>query len=277
MTDPALVAAVERDFIAAWWLLAAVTDAERHDDASMRWFHTGLPEAYCNQVLVTRLSDADADATIEDTRGRVGRDGAPFTWWVMPSFAPADLGMRLERLGFVRGSTWPAFAVPVDDLGDPPPVPGLEIRRVNGETDLDAYLGIVAQTLSPSEAFTGFVADGCRAIGFGEDAPEEHVIGVLDGVPVATASLVVAGGAAGIYNVGTLEPARRRGIGAAMTAAAVRRGAARGLHLATLQASTMGRPIYERMGFRFVCDFVPYRSPPDGHGRPGTALAAMES
>jgi ribosomal protein S18 acetylase RimI-like enzyme len=262
MTDPALVAAVERDFIAAWWLLAEATDAERHDDPSIRWFRTGLPDAYCNQVLVTRLDDTDADATIDDVRRGVGRDGAPFMWWVMPSFAPADLAARLERQGLLPEGAWPALALPIRDLAEPPPVAGLEIRRVENDADLDAYLGIVGQTLSSSDAFTGLLGDAGRRIGYAEDAPEEHLIGLMEGSPVATASLLVAGGAAGLYNVATLEPARRRGIGAAMTVAAVRRGAARGLSIATLQASTMGRPIYERLGFRFVCDLVPYRSPP---------------
>lgn len=261
MTDPAVMAAIERDFIAAWWLLGEVTDAERHDDPSVRWFRTGRPEAYCNQVLVTRLDEAAADATIEELRARIGRDATPLTWWVMPSFAPADLARRLERQGLERGGTWPGFALPIRDLVEPPAVRGLEIRRVESEADLASYLGIMGQTLSPSATFTEFLGQACRAIGFGEDAPEEHVIGLLDGVPVASASLVVAGGAAGIYNVATLEPARGRGIGAAMTASVVRRGAARGLSLATLQASSMGRPIYERLGFRFVCDLVPYRSP----------------
>ena len=261
MTDPALVAAIEHDFIAAWWLLAEVTGAERHDDTLVRWFRTGLPDVYCNQVLISRLDEAEADAAIEQLRTRIGGDGSPFTWWVMPSFTPADLAARLERQGLVPGVTWPGFALPIRDLVEPPVVPGLEIRRVESDADLASYVGIVAQTLSSSETFTEFLHDACRAIGFGEDAPEEHVIGLLGGVPVASASVMVAGGAAGIYNVATLEPARGRGIGAAMTAAVVRRGAARGLSLATLQASSMGRPVYERLGFRFVCDLVPYRPP----------------
>lgn len=262
MTDPTLVEAVERDFIAAWWLLAEVTDVERHDDPSLRWFRTGRPEGYTNHVLVTRLDDADAtDAVIDEVLATMGRGGVPFTWWVMPSFTPADLGVRLERRGMASDGTWPAHALAIRDLVEPPPVPGLEIRRVTTDADLDAYVGIVGQTLSPSPAFEDMLREACQAIGFDEDAPEEHVIGLLDGTPVATASLVVAGGAAGIYNVATLEPARRRGIGAALTSAAVRRGGERGLEIATLQASDMGRPIYERLGFRFVCDLVPYRSP----------------
>jgi predicted acetyltransferase len=86
-----------------------------------------------------------------------------------------------------------------------------------------------------------------------------HYVGYLNDDPVATASLIAAGGAAGIYNVATVIAARRRGIGAVMTAWAVRAGAARGMQVATLQASNMGRPVYERLGFEVVCDFVPYR------------------
>lgn len=262
MNDPSFVAAVEDDFIAAWWLLGEVTDAERHDGRSIRWFRTGRSEAYCNQVLVTRLGDDEADATIDEVYRRIGRDGTPFIWWVMPSFVPADLAARLELRGLVPDVTWPAFVLEMGELSEPAAVADLEIRRVRTHRDLDAYLDIVGQTLSPSDTFTDMLGEASRAIGFADDAPEEHFIGLLEGVPVAAASLVVAGGAAGIYNVGTLEPARRRGIGAAMTTAAVKRGAERGLGLATLQASTMGRPIYERLGFRFVCDLVPYRTPP---------------
>jgi ribosomal protein S18 acetylase RimI-like enzyme len=180
----------------------------------------------------------------------------------MPSFAPADLAARLERRGLVNDGAWPALALAIRDLAAPLAVDGLEIRRVTNDAELDAYLDIVGQTLSPSEAFTAMLADASRRIGFAPDAPEEHFIGLLDGAPVAASSLVAAGGAAGIYNVGTLEPARRRGIGAAMTSATIRRGGERGLELATLQSSTMGRAVYERLGFTFVCDLVPYRTPP---------------
>jgi len=50
--------------------------------------------------------------------------------------------------------------------------------------------------------------------------------------------------------VGTLEAQRGRGFGEVMTAHAARQGRARGCDHASLQASVMGRPVYERMGFR---------------------------
>jgi predicted acetyltransferase len=56
-------------------------------------------------------------------------------------------------------------------------------------------------------------------------------------------------GVAGIAWVGTIPECRNRGFGEAVTWAAVREGLRRGACFANLQASPMGRPIYERMGF----------------------------
>jgi hypothetical protein len=35
---------VERDFVAAWWLLAEAAGHELHDEPDLRWLHTGLPD-----------------------------------------------------------------------------------------------------------------------------------------------------------------------------------------------------------------------------------------
>jgi ribosomal protein S18 acetylase RimI-like enzyme len=55
-----------------------------------------------------------------------------------------------------------------------------------------------------------------------------------------------------VYYVATLPDFRRRGLGEAMTRRAIAQGAAAGCNVATLQASPLGLPIYERMGFRRV-------------------------
>jgi GNAT superfamily N-acetyltransferase len=255
-----LAGAVERDFVAAWWLLAEAADLER-DDGSLRWFHSGLSDMHTNVVLTTHLDAKRADEVIDETLARLRERGAPFIWWVMPSAMPADLAERLAARGLVDDGTWPGYAVAADALADPPPVDGLEFRRVRTADDFDIYVGVFAPILSPSPAFTDLFVRATQRIGLGEEAPEEHFIGLLNGEPVATVSLVTAGGAAGIYNVTTVEAARGQGIGAAMTVGAVRHGESRGFALATLQASTMGRPVYERLGFEFVCDLLPYRLP----------------
>jgi GNAT superfamily N-acetyltransferase len=258
--------AVERDFVAAWWLLAEAAGHELHDEPDLRWFHTGLPDPHLNPVLVTRLRPEQADPVIERMVAELTALGAPFMWWVTPSSTPDDLAERLTSRGFVADEPWPGMTLEADLMRAPPQVPGLVIRRVTTDADLYTYVRIFAPILSPSDAFTALFVDASRRIGFDEAAPEVHFVGLLDGEPVATVSLLTAGGAAGIYNVTTVEGVRRRGIGAAMTAAAVNTGWRRGLTTAALQASTMGRSTYEGLGFRHACDLVPYRSPvEDGH------------
>ena len=51
---------------------------------------------------------------------------------------------------------------------------------------------------------------------------------------------------------------RRRGIGEAITWHAVHVGAERGALIACLQASEMGAPVYERMGFRVTAQYLTF-------------------
>jgi ribosomal protein S18 acetylase RimI-like enzyme len=74
----------------------------------------------------------------------------------------------------------------------------------------------------------------------------------VDGEIAATAAVIVTDKVAGVYNVATPERFRRRGLGEAATRAVIADGVRRGCTSTTLQASEMGYPIYERMGFRTV-------------------------
>jgi GNAT superfamily N-acetyltransferase len=79
------------------------------------------------------------------------------------------------------------------------------------------------------------------------------VLARIDGEYVGAASVVHTGGVAGIYSVGTLEHARRRGVGRATTAAVITAAATDwGVKRVYLQSSAMGFPVYEALGFRTV-------------------------
>jgi GNAT superfamily N-acetyltransferase len=86
-------------------------------------------------------------------------------------------------------------------------------------------------------------------------AQNRFFVGYVHGAPVACATLTVTEGVAGIASVGTLRSARGRGLGTAMTWAAVDAGRELGADVAYLAASPMGYPVYERMGFRRVAEY----------------------
>jgi predicted GNAT family acetyltransferase len=64
----------------------------------------------------------------------------------------------------------------------------------------------------------------------------------------------------GIYNVGTREHARRRGLGTAVTALLAHDAAARGRRTASLQSTPMAEGVYRAVGFRDlgrILEYVP--------------------
>ncbi|MEO8693555.1 MAG: GNAT family N-acetyltransferase [Acidimicrobiales bacterium] len=68
--------------------------------------------------------------------------------------------------------------------------------------------------------------------------------------PVATAMTFDHGADCGIFNVGTLESARRRGIATAVTNQLLQDAAARGCVTASLQATEMAEGVYAAASFR---------------------------
>ena len=88
--------------------------------------------------------------------------------------------------------------------------------------------------------------------------PFHLLLAGLDGRTVGSALAFDLVGNCGIYNVSTLEPARRRGIGTALTALALQHAAARGCRTATLQATPMAERIYAGLGFRDLGRFLEY-------------------
>lgn len=170
-----------------------------------------------------------------------------------------DLVAAAEAAGFQ-----PVYEMPEMTLGGklaPPELPaGAELRKLTAvEQATDFWQVAVASYSSigfPPEVFTGYTNHaGLLA---------ENVVAflaLLDGEPVGIAMTMVSHGVAGIYWVGSLEQARGKGIGRAVTVAATNAGFELGADVASLQASPMGKPIYEAMGYETAFDYRMFMSP----------------
>jgi GNAT superfamily N-acetyltransferase len=123
----------------------------------------------------------------------------------------------------------------------------LEIEEVSDDAGLVEVWPIV------SEVFTGGRAEERLWVERTLSDDYRVWVGRVDGRPVTTATAYVSDGYVGIYAVGTLPDARGHGYGEALTWSAT---LCRPELPATLQASSMGRPVYERMGYRTVALFT---------------------
>lgn len=128
-----------------------------------------------------------------------------------------------------------------------PPVaaPRVTVRSVESDADLAAFQAVQAEAFGLDQDVTAELLPR-RAL---ETPGVAFFLGWHDDVPCATSTLSLSEHGAGIVGVATLAAYRRRGLGRAVTAAAVRAGADSGADLAWLYPTPMARPLYEGLGF----------------------------
>jgi len=129
----------------------------------------------------------------------------------------------------------------------PPPPTDLTVVEAEDETTVGDAEALIDDVFGAHAAPGTLLTLGCL------DERFRVWVGYSDDRPVATSSAYIDDRFVGIYAVATTFDARGHGYGAAVTWAAT---LCRPDLPATLQASQMGRPVYERMGYRTVASFT---------------------
>jgi GNAT superfamily N-acetyltransferase len=248
----AWAAVAEADFC-AW--VASLEGAEVVDTPHLLRVRTTMPHAYLNPVICRHLPVGGAlDSLIAETRAYYAAHGGPCAWFVTPQTTPADIGETLVAHGMVRREGLPVMAIDLSALPEAVAIPAdCTIDEVRGGADwadwgrtFAAGYGMPAAIADPTIAALATLPSGPGTV-------LHHYLARLGGAPVAIAMLFTGGGAAGIQAVATVPEARERGIGAAVTLAALRAGRAQGMRVGVLEATEMGRPVYRRLGFVDCC------------------------
>jgi GNAT superfamily N-acetyltransferase len=192
-------------------------------------FRGGVERGVYNNALLDRGLDADrraaAIAAMEGAYAAAGVDH--FAAWVHEG----DDAMRadLAARGYAVEETTRAMAMPLD-AGAPQ---------------------AAAIDFAPPEWSEHLRLVGVPGILAGADPAAFHVlVARLGGESVATGLAYDHAGDCGVFNVGTLEHARRRGLGTAVTARLLSDAAARGCTTASLQSTPVAERVYAALGFR---------------------------
>ena len=249
-----VIAAVEANWRACVGAFGLAPSVAIRDDRELFWFLTGLPDATFNSIMYANLAPDRIDAAVAELRTLRAAHSVPMNWLIGPTSRPTDLAEQLLARGFTHQlDLTPMTRSLVDALPEVDPVPGFTIERVMDSTALSEWIDAERRGFESEGPTADGLAAMRRGMGYWPRVPMHYFLGRLDGKPVATASLLLAGGIAGIYDVSTVPEARRRGIGAVMTVAALQEARALGYEIAFLQPSEMGEPLYRRLGFRVCC------------------------
>ena len=251
--DDATLARLEHQNMRDWLRVscAQVPGALIESTPELGIYATGLPVALFNQIVTDDgATAADLARAVERLRER----GTRF-YPVLRRGTDDALRPALEALGLpMDDDRLPGMALHPIPPDLPTTADGLDIRVIADASGLRDH----ART-----AGAGFGLPEAMAVAFmGEELwarPGVTVyVGYADGEPVSTGFGVRSGRTIGVFTIATVPAARGRGFGTAMTSRLIADGAAAGCTVAVLQASGMGRPIYERLGFRVVQEYEIY-------------------
>jgi GNAT superfamily N-acetyltransferase len=231
--------------LAAWQAVADGTEHAaivRTEGVIAGVFPHGPEREIYNNALMPRDRDADgrraAIAALEATYGSAGV--TRYAAWVHEgdSALRADMASR----GYVISEATRAMGMAIDT----PVVVDVEAELTVGPWP--DYLRL----LQAEPGVPPGLLDGVDPCAF------RVRLAALDGELVASALSLERDDDCGIFNVGTVEHARRRGIGTAITARLVQDAAARGCTTATLQSTEMGERVYAAVGFRDLGRYLEY-------------------
>jgi ribosomal protein S18 acetylase RimI-like enzyme len=243
VTDADLYRRGSETLIASWEAYArAATGAsvQRSPGVATAVFPNEPERGVYNNALLTRdLETAERADALDAMEAAYAAAGIRrFAAWAHESDEP--LRADLERRGYRLAEWTRAMGMALAEVRLPRPE--LEL----GQPDWFEYLRIL-------EVPQGYLR--------GADPAAIHVLlARLAGENVATAMAFDRGSDCGIYNVTTLERARRRGLGTALTAVHLHDALARGCQTASLQSTEVAEGIYAALGFRDlgrILEYVP--------------------
>lgn len=210
---------------------------------------SNLPASELNGTRVIREPE-DVPTALDAARTVFRARGHPFFGIEIEVGRHSSVERAIRAAGLRRVDGWSTMAVPIDRLPAAPTPLGVEIREVRHEPDLEAVRSVEVATFgTPRDIAERFV--GIRML---EDDRVRMYTAWIDGEPVGEASAYLLHDTVGVFGVGVVEAARRRGIGSALTLRAGRAFDDR-TDLAWLQPSDMARDMYRELGFRPVSDW----------------------
>ncbi len=161
-------------------------------------------------------------------------------WTVWVPEADAETAAGLERAGHALDGAPRFMGMPLDELREPPVEPSLELREREDYAEL-ARINEIAYGYPPGDyvAIAEAPMPGSRIY-----------FAALRGEEVCTLGIWPHGDDVVAVWVATLPEARGQGIAGRLLAHGLRNAREDGYETTTLQSSKLGRPVYERLGYR---------------------------
>lgn len=234
---------------------------ESEGEPGIEMWATPVNWQYVNGIYISRNAQESEDV-LERAQTFFARNAIDrYMVWMDEGVNVSTWLPHLSRNGLVHDPGSPLLVLDMSShRADDPIAPDLRIEQVGDAAGLDLW----ARTSAAGFDFSAEIAEGKAELwtSYGLKGPMEFFIGFEKETPVTTAAVHYTPEVADLVIISTIASARKKGYGGAITRAAALAGKARGYRYAVLSASSMGKPVYERLGFVVVGQLDNFAQPP---------------
>lgn len=219
------------------------------DHLGARWvFMPTVPYPRFNHVSRIRIEEDQVDDLIASARAFFKERAIPATaLMTTPATRPHDLAVQLYRRGFLT-ETNPVMFWECAPLQPDRQRPDLRVVRASRE-EAHIYWDLLRQVFFAG-ASIGTLKEGWRGVDISFEIGAINYIAYLGDFPAGAGTLYIRGEMGGIYNMCTPPHYQRNGVASAIVQACMADAVSAGCRYVGLTPTPMGRPLYEKLGFR---------------------------
>lgn len=263
MSEPDFLDCIDRGIALYWRTLGKMRGMRTHAGD----FESTMP----GRIFNVRLDPESVERRLDEIIPEMKAGRLPRTILIGPRSTPSDLAERLAGRGFAIDDSDPCMAMDLagfgtrtgtgagtgfgtgaDAAGPEPPAQAIRVVQVRADEALRSWAAIVTAALFEEEFLTFEQFQDLHRL-----AGTRQFLAHWDGTPAATAMTIAEDGASGrvatLEFVSTLKDYRHRGLGTAVTEAALRGLKADGVKTVSLRSEAPAVGMYRRVGFREYC------------------------
>jgi len=207
---------------------------------------SGEPMYWSNWLFIT--SEIAGNSVVDSFIEEVTRRGLPSTIVCKKEFT-SQIQPAVEGAGYIR--TADSALMTLVAKSDFPQGKGCRLRKLTDTSMNDALAELIGRgTGAPKDAVNRLIAPSIAAKNI------EVFIALRDALPVATVTTTIRDTTVGIWRMVTAPEYQRQGIGQALLAQIINLYRERNLHQFYLIANSIGRRLYEKLGFVAMADLA---------------------
>lgn len=183
--------------------------------------------------------------------------GFTYSFWIRGG-VDTKLANLLEEKGYEPTRT-PGSAIMYTEskIGDAPIPDGFTIKKVKTLEEKEDMALVIEEAFEKEKEVVDTMFSSMNNLY--SDEFKSFLIYDKEGKPVSAAITSLVDGSAGIYYISTLEEARSKGLGKAITKASTNIGFDYGKDIVILQASKLGEIVYNKLDFNKIGVYKSYK------------------